>query len=57
MKNAQILKTLTLRLQPELFEKIRDAANEDRRSVAAWIRVACEDKLEEPEMIAVKEKS
>ena len=37
---------LTLRLPPDLYERIRDAAGEDRRSVTAWIRLACEDKMD-----------
>jgi predicted HicB family RNase H-like nuclease len=37
--------TLSFRLPQNLHEKIAAAAEADRRSIAGWIRVACEREL------------
>jgi len=45
------IKTISLRLPEDLLDRIRAAANEDRRNVSNWIRYVVEDKLDEQDAL------
>jgi predicted HicB family RNase H-like nuclease len=47
---------LHFRIEEELHERVREAAEADRRSVSNWVAVACERALEnDPQLRAVAE--
>ncbi len=45
-KLSKNIQTLPLRLEPELKEQVREAAEQDERSMTSWVVVAIKEKLE-----------
>jgi hypothetical protein len=39
------MRTLSIRVDDETFAAITDAARRDRRTVTAWVSLACEQRL------------
>ena len=49
MKEAQYTKSITLALQPKIYEKIKEITDRDRISMAEWFRNAVVEALEKIE--------
>lgn len=45
IKMARTYQAITISFEPEMIEKITEAAKADRRSRSSWVALACEEKL------------
>ena len=50
MKTALFVKALTVPFSKEVFQKIKEITDEQKISLAQWVRTACERALSEKEV-------